>query len=123
MCSFVSARVDVNVSLSLFLFRSRGGDFQALNTTDVIRWAKRCPWIERKPPTKGTVVVPAGSPGMCRVVMLAPTTAVSIIRQLRDAALCVVLEEEEQVCAMYSIINEHSALHSPRERCVQNSGI
>lgn len=75
-----------------------------MNAPDVIRWARSCPWMDRKPPAKGTVVVPAGSPGMCRVVMLAPTTAVSIIRQLRDAALCVVLEEEEQVCAMYNTV-------------------
>lgn len=68
-----------------------------MRAPDVIRWARDCPWMERKPPAKGSHVVPVGSPGMCRVFMFAPTTAVSIIRQLGAAALCIVLEEEGQV--------------------------
>lgn len=67
-----------------------------MSALDVVRWARNS-WLVRKPWAKGSPLVPIGSPGMCRVVMLAPTTAVQILRQLRDPALCVVLEEEGQV--------------------------
>lgn len=75
-----------------------------MRATDVVQWTRDHPWMERKPSPKGSRVVPVGSPGMCRVVMFAPTTAVSIIRQLGDAALCVVLEEEGQVLIVRTVM-------------------
>lgn len=68
---------------------------KALGATDVVRWARDCPWWDRKPPAEG--VVPAGAPGMCRVVMIASEEAVEIIRALRDPTLCVLMHDESQV--------------------------
>ncbi|CAM9285124.1 unnamed protein product [Scytosiphon promiscuus] len=65
---------------------------EVLRAPDVVQWARTCPWWDRKPPAEG--VIPPGSPGMCRVVMLASEEAVAIVRHLRDPALCVLLHDE-----------------------------
>ena len=67
-----------------------------MGATDVVRWALDCPWWDRKPPAEGGVV-PAGAPGMCRVVMIASREAVEIIRALRDPILCVLMHDESRV--------------------------
>lgn len=83
------------LSLHAWICQPRKQLEKALAAPDVVRWAKKCPWWERKPVANG--VVPPGSPGMCRVVMIASEEAVAIIRQLRDPTLCVLLSDESQV--------------------------
>lgn len=68
-----------------------------MGTSDIVRWARNCPWWVRKPRLEGSTLVPAGSPGMCRVVMLAPPAAVKTMLKRRDPSLCIVLEETPAV--------------------------
>lgn len=71
---------------------------QAMAAPDVVRWTRECPWWDKKPGPEGSALVPAGSPGVCRIVMIAPRATVTIMQGLRDVALCVVLDDTSQVC-------------------------
>ena len=66
---------------------------------DVVRWARICPWWERKPPPEGSALVPPSSPGVCRIAIIAPRATVTIVRELRDVPLFVVLDDTSQVCS------------------------
>ena len=90
-------KISFPIPVSVLLQRPRRDNKKkkALGATDVVRWARDCPWWDRKPPTEG--VVPPGSPGMCRVVMIASQEAVEIIRALRDPTLCVLMHDESRV--------------------------